>query len=43
MQQMIGRQTELKFLEKAFKEALEGKGNTIFVSGEVGVGKTTLV
>jgi predicted ATPase len=43
MQQIIGREDELRFLENALKEAVEGGGSTILISGEVGIGKTTLV
>jgi tetratricopeptide (TPR) repeat protein len=43
MQQMIGRDSELKSLEKAFDDAVGGRGNTILVSGEAGIGKTALV
>jgi len=41
--EMVGRENELKQLTKYLDEVLEGKGNTVFVSGEAGIGKTRLV
>jgi predicted ATPase len=41
--EIVGRENELKLLTKHLDEALEGKGNTVFISGEAGVGKTRLV
>ncbi len=41
--EMIGRDAELKELEAYLEEAAEGRGNTIFISGEAGIGKTRLV
>jgi adenylate cyclase len=38
-----GRDEELKILEDHLDLALHGKGTTIFISGEAGVGKTRLV
>jgi predicted ATPase len=40
---MVGRDEELKELEAYLDKANEGKGNTIFISGEAGIGKTKLV
>jgi tetratricopeptide (TPR) repeat protein len=40
---MVGRGNELKALESALAEAAEGKGSTVLISGEAGLGKTTLV
>lgn len=39
----VDRQTERDTLESLFDEALAGVAQTVFVSGEPGVGKTTLV
>ncbi len=39
----MGRERELEVLESFLKAAVEGKGKTIFVSGEAGSGKTKLV
>jgi predicted ATPase len=36
----IGREKEFNVLQSFLNEALEGKGKTIFVSGEAGSGKT---
>ncbi len=38
----VGREQELAQLEHHLKLAIEGKGSTIFVSGEAGTGKTRL-
>jgi tetratricopeptide (TPR) repeat protein len=43
MQQIVGRQIDLRILEDALNEAIEGRGNTVLISGEAGVGKTALV
>ncbi|MFO7619047.1 MAG: tetratricopeptide repeat protein [Thermoplasmata archaeon] len=40
---MIGRETELGILEKALQGASEGQGRSILISGDAGIGKTTLV
>jgi predicted ATPase len=40
---MIGRDKELRELQRYLDEAEEGLGNTIFISGEAGIGKTRLV
>jgi tetratricopeptide (TPR) repeat protein len=37
---LIGREQELEELNRLLTLALEGKGNTVFVSGEAGSGKT---
>ena len=39
----VGREEELDRLRSAFDDAVEGKGSTMFVSGEAGIGKTRLV
>ena len=39
---LVGRETELNELQQALKSTLNGKGTTIFVSGEAGSGKTRL-
>lgn len=41
--EMVGRENELKQLTKHLNNAIEGKGNTLFISGEAGIGKTRLV
>ncbi len=40
---MVGRDKELDQLEEFLHIAIDGKGNTILVSGEAGIGKTRLV
>ena len=37
-----GREAELAVLHGAWQRALEGEGNTVFLEGEVGIGKTRL-
>lgn len=41
--EIIGRQEEMKKLNELWEHTKEGKGSTILVSGEAGIGKTTLV
>jgi tetratricopeptide (TPR) repeat protein len=38
-----GRETELALFAEAWKNAQQGRGSTIFVEGEAGIGKTRLV
>lgn len=40
---LVGREQELRELERYLNSAIEGKGTTVFVSGEAGSGKTRLV
>src|SRR5262249_50569833 len=40
---MVGRQNELAQLQSWYSSVLEGQRNVIFVTGEVGIGKTTFV
>jgi predicted ATPase len=40
---LVGRERELEELEKFLNLAIEGKGNTVFISGEAGAGKTRLL
>jgi predicted ATPase len=40
---MVGRNTELAQLHDCFERALSGQRQVIFVTGEAGIGKTTLV
>jgi len=40
---MVGREDELKELQAYLDRAAEGEGNTVFISGEAGIGKTRLV
>jgi DNA-binding CsgD family transcriptional regulator/tetratricopeptide (TPR) repeat protein len=39
----VGRADELRFLAQTFKDASDGKGGAVIVSGEAGVGKTRLL
>ncbi len=39
----IGREKKLADLREGLNKAIEGKGNTILISGEAGLGKTTLI
>ena len=41
--ELIGRSDELDRLTNALNDAIEGKGSTIFIGGEAGIGKTRLV
>ena len=40
---LVGRERELETLQQHFDSAFQGKGTTVFVSGEAGSGKTRLV
>jgi tetratricopeptide (TPR) repeat protein len=40
---LVGRERELEKLQKYLKSAVEGKGETVFISGEAGSGKTRLL
>ncbi len=40
---LIGREDELDVLKDCFDDSLEGRGSTVFISGEAGIGKTKLV
>ena len=40
---MVGREQELQELRRSFELAKEGKGKTVFISAEAGIGKTRLV
>ncbi len=40
---LIGRETELTKLKHSLDNSLVGKGSTIFIAGEAGIGKTRLV
>jgi KaiC/GvpD/RAD55 family RecA-like ATPase/tetratricopeptide (TPR) repeat protein len=40
---LVGRERELEALESFLNLAVEGKGKTVFISGEAGSGKTRLV
>ena len=40
---MVGREKELGQLKEFLHAAIDGKGNTVLVSGEAGIGKTRLV
>ena len=40
---VVGRDRELDQLKEFLSTAIKGKGNTVLVSGEAGIGKTRLV
>jgi ABC-type oligopeptide transport system substrate-binding subunit/DNA-binding SARP family transcriptional activator len=40
---LVGREPEMAFLQDCYREAQEGQGGVALVSGEAGVGKTSLV
>jgi predicted ATPase len=42
-EKIVGRENELIQLRSALEELAQGKGKTIFVSGEAGIGKTRLM
>ncbi|MGC9060184.1 MAG: BREX system ATP-binding domain-containing protein, partial [Thermoplasmata archaeon] len=39
---LVGREKELEFLKQKLEEAREGRGSTVLIAGESGVGKTRL-
>ena len=39
---MVGREQQLQILESSWKEASIGKGQLVFITGESGIGKTSL-
>jgi pimeloyl-ACP methyl ester carboxylesterase/sugar-specific transcriptional regulator TrmB len=41
--EFVGRQKEFNLLKNCLEKVLEGKGNTILINGEAGIGKTRLV
>jgi tetratricopeptide (TPR) repeat protein len=41
--EFVGRESELEQLERHLTTAIDGRGHVILVSGEAGIGKTTLV
>jgi len=41
--EIVGREEELKELQDYLEKAAEGRGSTLFISGEAGIGKTRLV
>ncbi len=43
IEHFIGRQSQLNILEKAYNNLLNGQGQILLVSGEAGIGTTTLV
>ena len=40
---LVGRERELEELNRELQTAIEGKGRTVFISAEAGIGKTRLV
>ena len=40
---LVGRESELTQLQHTFETALQGKRQVVFVTGEAGIGKTTLI
>jgi predicted ATPase len=40
---IIGRQAEVEVLERRFQQAAHGARQLVFLSGDAGVGKTTVV
>ncbi len=41
--EIVGRDEELELLKEHLRRASEGKGSTLFISGEAGIGKTRLI
>ena len=39
---LVGREPELRILESFLRDTVEGAGRMIFITGEPGIGKTTL-
>ena len=42
-QTLVGRQTELDLLERMLEEACAGSPQIVFVTGEPGIGKSSLL
>ncbi|MDI6916486.1 MAG: AAA family ATPase [Thermoplasmatales archaeon] len=42
-EKLVGRTNEIGQLQKVLEELKQGKGRTVFVSGEAGIGKTRLM
>jgi class 3 adenylate cyclase/predicted ATPase len=40
---LVGRQAELTFLQQCWRDAREGEGQTVFISGIPGIGKSRIV
>jgi Cdc6-like AAA superfamily ATPase len=40
---LVGRERELEELQRCLDSAVQGKGTTVFISGEAGAGKTRFV
>ncbi|HET7152455.1 MAG TPA: AAA family ATPase, partial [Candidatus Kapabacteria bacterium] len=40
---LVGREQELRVLNDSFRKMQEGKGSVLFITGEAGLGKTTLI
>src|SRR5262249_30171362 len=40
---LVGRESELSHLQNVFETALQGERQVVFVTGEAGIGKTSLV
>ena len=40
---LIGRDTELRVLETALRQAVEGRGSVVVLTGDAGLGKTRLI
>src|SRR5579883_404200 len=40
---LVGREQELKTLDASLQQMLDGRGSVLFITGEAGLGKTTLV
>jgi tetratricopeptide (TPR) repeat protein len=41
--ELVGREEELNTLKRSLDNAIDGKGSTVFIAGEAGIGKTRMV
>ncbi|MFQ5903431.1 MAG: BREX system ATP-binding domain-containing protein, partial [Candidatus Binatia bacterium] len=40
---LVGRETEISFLQERLEETLQGRASVVFITGQAGIGKTRLV
>ena len=42
-QPLVGRETEVSFIQERLEETLQGRASVVFITGQAGIGKTRLV